>query len=172
MAATFTKIATVTVGSGGSSSIDFSSIPSTYTDLQLITSLRGSTNNSGNTLGLYIKINNATTNLSWRSLGDSNGSAFSQANSTNYTRTSINDTGSTSNTFSSAYFYFANYTSSNYKSFSIDSVVETNNSTPVDLEMVSFLWSSTSAINQITLTPESPLFAQYSTATLYGISKS
>ena len=33
MATTFTKIASVTVGSGGASSIDFTSIPSTYTDL-------------------------------------------------------------------------------------------------------------------------------------------
>jgi hypothetical protein len=30
--ATFEKIATVDVGSGGAASIDFSSIPSTYTD--------------------------------------------------------------------------------------------------------------------------------------------
>ena len=40
MANTFYKIATVTVGSGGASSIDFSSIPSTYSDLCLLLSLR------------------------------------------------------------------------------------------------------------------------------------
>lgn len=162
-------IATVTVSNGTTTSIDFSSIPSTYTDLMIKTSMRGSSNNAGNTLGLYIKINNATTNLSWRNLGNSNNSMFSQTNTTNYTRTSINDTGSTASTFSNADFYFPNYASSKYKSFSIDSVVETNGSTPIDNEMVAFLWSSTSAINQITFTPESTYFAQYSTATLYGI---
>ena len=172
MTATYKTIATVTVPSGGVASIDFSSIPSTYSDLCLVTALRGSTNNAGNTLGLYIKINNATTNLSWRSLGDSNGTTFSQANTTNYTRTSINDTGSTANVFSNASFYFPSYAGSNYKSFSIDSAVLTNGTSPVDVEMVGFLWSSTSAINQITLTPESPLFAQYSTATLFGIKNS
>ena len=38
---TFIKIASVTVGSGGASSIDFTSIPSTYTDLVVVHSLRG-----------------------------------------------------------------------------------------------------------------------------------
>ena len=38
--ATFTKIASATVGSGGASSIEFTSIPSTYTDLVIKLSMR------------------------------------------------------------------------------------------------------------------------------------
>ena len=40
MAVTFTQIASVTVGSGGAASIDFTSIPSTYTDLCIKTSIK------------------------------------------------------------------------------------------------------------------------------------
>ena len=36
MATTFFKIASATVGSGGASSIDFTSIPQTYTDLVFV----------------------------------------------------------------------------------------------------------------------------------------
>jgi hypothetical protein len=40
MATTFIKIASVTVGSGGAASMDFTSIPSTYTDLVIKVSTR------------------------------------------------------------------------------------------------------------------------------------
>jgi hypothetical protein len=40
MATTYEAIATVTVGSGGAADITFSSIPATYTDLVVKTSLR------------------------------------------------------------------------------------------------------------------------------------
>ena len=40
MANTFKKIQTVTVGSGGAASIDFTSIPQTYTDLKIVLSAR------------------------------------------------------------------------------------------------------------------------------------
>ena len=40
---TMTKLATVTVGSGGSSTITFSNIPQNYTDLVVKASLRGTT---------------------------------------------------------------------------------------------------------------------------------
>ena len=45
MAVTYKLIETVTVGSGGAASIEFSSIPQTYTDLKVVYSLR-STNSS------------------------------------------------------------------------------------------------------------------------------
>ena len=40
MADTYTLISSVTVGAGGASSIDFTSIPATYTDLLVKFSLR------------------------------------------------------------------------------------------------------------------------------------
>ena len=44
MATTYTLISSVTVGSGGAASIEFTSIPSTYTDLVLKLSARSSRN--------------------------------------------------------------------------------------------------------------------------------
>ena len=38
--ATMVKLQTVTVGSGGASSIDFTNIPQTYTDLKIVLSAR------------------------------------------------------------------------------------------------------------------------------------
>ena len=40
-------IQTVTVGAGGASSIEFTSIPQTYTDLKVVFSVRDATNNNG-----------------------------------------------------------------------------------------------------------------------------
>ena len=54
MADTFVKIATVTVGSGGAATIDFSSIPSTYTDLCIKHSLRNGSINVSNAIRLTI----------------------------------------------------------------------------------------------------------------------
>ena len=44
MASTYIPIATVTVGSGGATNIEFTSIPNTYTNLIILTSLRGTSN--------------------------------------------------------------------------------------------------------------------------------
>ena len=77
----------------------------------------------------------------------------------------------TANTFGNSEIYIPNYTGSNYKSISADSVSE-NNASAAYANLFAGLWSNTAAINQITLIPgASANFAQYSTATLYGILK-
>lgn len=166
---TFTKIATVTVGSGGASSIDFSSIPATYTDLCIKFSL-ASTSANQNTDGLAIKVNNSTANLSRRTLyGDGSGAA-----STNNTNGYIGFTSgnSATNTFGNGEIYIPNYASSNYKSMSADNVSEANQTTAYAF-LTAVLWSSTSAINQLTLYyTGGDTFKQYSAATLYGIRSS
>ena len=53
MANTFEQITTVTVGSGGASSIDFTSIPQTYTDLVIKTSAR----NTSTSTTMYLEFN-------------------------------------------------------------------------------------------------------------------
>ena len=172
MAATFTKIATVTVGSGGASSIDFSSIPATYTDICLKVSARSTA--TGNAVGRYISlsINGVTTNRNFRRVGTANGSTVYSDNSTSvYPISDMPGTTSTATTFTNTEVYFPNYAGSNNKSFSSDFVSE-DNATTAGLGLMALLWSSTSAINQLTLTSDSGNFAQYTTATLYGISNS
>lgn len=165
-----TKIATVTVGSGGASSIDLTSIPGTMTDLLLVTSLRESTGGSGGS-NTKLNFNGSTSGYSERMLRGLSGSAasYSQSGTTigwNYDNLS----GSTSNTFNNASIYIPNYAGSTYKSVSLDTVVE-NNSAEGFQVINAALWSNTAAITSIVLAPGAGTFVQYSTATLYGVTK-
>jgi hypothetical protein len=147
-------IQTVTVGSGGASSIDFTNIPQT---------IREETSASA---VAFIKFNNATANRSERYLQGNGSSATS--GTTTVLQFIACQPSDTANTFGNASIYIPNYASSNYKSVSSDSVSE-NNATSAFSRLVAGLWSDTSAINQITITTDTGDVAQYSTATLYGV---
>ena len=169
MPTTFTLIASSTVGSGGAASIDFTSIPSTYTDLVLKCSVRNSVSSSKE---LWLNFNSSTANGSARVLSG-NGSTASS-----YTATRIEGIGytngpaTTSNTFTSVDFYIPNYAGSNNKSVSADAVNE-NNATLGYNELTASLWSNTAAITSISVVlAVAETFAQYSTAYLYGIKNS
>jgi len=165
MATTYKKIASVTVGSGGASSIDFSSVPSTYTDLVIKVSARDTTANGE----FYLRFNSSTTNYSDRWLYGTGTAASSTTN----TKLDffLASSGYTANTFGNTEIYVPNYTSSNYKSVSGDSVQE-NNATASYTLLEAGLWSDTAAITSVNLIPAGGTFAQYSTATLYGIKNS
>lgn len=162
---TMTLIASSTVGSGGASSIDFTSIPSTYTDLCLKFSVR--TNGIYVVDNLGITFNGSTSSYSLKRLRG-NGSTVASA-SPSYTEAAVGTGGAaTSSTFGSGEVYIPNYAGSTNKSYSADSVTE-NNGTEAWVYMTAGLWSNTAAINQVTLTQASGSFLQYSTAYLYGV---
>jgi len=169
---TFIKIASVTVGSGGASSIDFSSIPSTYTDLVVKLSYR--TTDATNTATLISNFNNDTAgNYNNRFLfgtGSSTGSGNYTSNGSNYHGYG-NISTTTASTFANAEIYIPNYAGSAFKSSSADNVSE-NNATAANATLSANIWNSTSAINRVTLGVYAQNFAQYSTATLYGIKNS
>ena len=170
MATTFVKIATVTVGSGGAATMTFSSIPSTYTDLCLVASLRSDKPSYGFS-NYSLSINGSTSTFTTRYIEGNGASATSGSTSTGASG-NINGPASTASTFSNTQFYFPNYTSSANKSYSLDHVTEAN-ATTAWMNLTAGLWSTTSAITSLTLTEgNSSVFAQYSTATLYGISNS
>ena len=162
---TYTLISSTTVGSGGAANIEFTSIPSTYTDLLVKVSVRM----TGTYDLFWIRFNSVTTDLSGKSVqGD--GSSVASYTVEPYGRGQSNST--TSNTFSSTDFYVPNYAGSNYKPISTDSVSE-NNATQAYAALGAGLWSSTSAITSIQIVPNgSDTFVQYSSAYLYGISNS
>jgi hypothetical protein len=165
MANTYTLIASTTVGSGGASNIEFTSISSSYTDLAIYVSAR--TSYSGIEDYIRFQFNGTTTNLSCRYLYGSGSGVGSASASDNYSAI-IGDT-ATANTFANSLFYMPNYTSSNYKSFSVDSVGETN-ATTVYSTLLAGLWSNTAAVTSIKIVPfQSGNFKQYSTAYLYGV---
>jgi hypothetical protein len=164
MATTYTLISSVTVGSGGAQYIDFTSIPSTYTDLVIKASIR---NNGSFNDGTSINFNGDTSNNTGKRMYGSGSSVATDSG-----RFAINNsTGSTADTFTNMEFYIPNYTSSNYKSWSADSAME-NNGTTAYFTIVAGLWSSAAAITSIRLLNEggSTSNLQYTTAYLYGIS--
>jgi hypothetical protein len=167
--ATYIQIgSTVTVGAGGQATIEFTAIPATYTDLKLVLSARGTT--SAAYTALKISFNGSTTSYTGRQLyGDGTGAVSNNfsAEWAGY----IDAATATTSTFSSTELYVTNYAGSTNKSSSVEYAQE-NNTTTAILGMWARLWSNTAAITQITCTPEVGNFAQYSTASLYGILKS
>ena len=168
MATTFTKIASVSVGLLGATSIDFTSIPSTYTDLVIKMSARTTT---AGFRDLRLSLNGNTTSFTNRYLEGNGASVYSGSVAIRYLGT-MPGTNVTASTFTNSELYFPNYTSSNFKSYSLDATGE-NNATTNYSTLLAGLWSNTAAITSIELTPEpTNTLAQYSTATLYGVSKS
>jgi len=161
-----TKIAEVTVGSGGAASIDFTSIPNTYTDLMVVFSTRtGRANHSDE---IDIKFNGVTTNLSGRYLSGDGASAGSGSVPVIFVGYSAGST-ATSNTFGNGMAYIPNYAGSTAKSVSADGTGE-NNATNSAKLIFAGLWNSTAAITSLSLYSDSAnTFQQYSMATLYGI---
>jgi hypothetical protein len=168
MATTYTLISSVTVGSGGASNIEFTSIPATYTDLELKISLRAN-NSAVSSYNIGIGLNSATSNYAERWLRGSGTSAASSSSSssTSIYLGEIPSTEEVSN-FGNGTIYIPNYTSSNNKSVSSDTAQE-RNQTNGYLTFCGGLYSSSSAISTITLLSSQNL-TQYSTAYLYGIS--
>jgi len=164
---TMTLVSTVTVGSGGAASIDFTGIPQTGTDLLVVYSLRDT--DASTVINLTVSFNGSFANHSWKYLRGDGSTAASggSTGSSEYAR--IPGAGATSNTFGNGSLYIPNYTGSTNKSLNFDSVAE-NNGTSSWQQITAGLWSNTAAINRITLSGWTAL-AQYSTASLYTITK-
>jgi hypothetical protein len=169
MADTYTLIEKITVGAGGASSVTFTSIPQTYTDLVIKASVRGS--NSIDYQYADMIFNSNTSNYSNRFLEGTGASAVSYTSATTSVQFPIGDGNTaTASTFGNAEVYIPNYTGSANKSVSIDTVSE-NNATTARTVLGAGLWSNTSAITSIQLTAtNSTSFLQYSTFYLYGVS--
>jgi hypothetical protein len=172
MANTHKKIQTVTVGAGGASSIDFTSIPQTYSDLKIVLSARDARTVVAASVVLQLNGSSATSGSYRRIYGD--GSAgFSDSDTGGATVQSGHSNGNsgTANTFGNVEIYIPNYTGSSNKSFSSDGVAETNGATTY-MSFVAGLWADTAAITSLSVKPATAVnFLQYTTATLYGVFK-
>ena len=179
--ATYIKIASSTVGAGGAASVTFSSIPATYTDLLINISGRSSTNSSANIwddVGISFNggaVNNSITSRTAFGYSTSVGSNSNPSWPAGF----VTNPNATTSTFSNTEIYITNYTSTSLpKTFSVNTAANTNATTPINANidaMLAGLWSpgTQAAINSIAFsitTGTSPLFVQYSTFTLYGIS--
>jgi hypothetical protein len=171
MANTYTLIASSLVGSGGAANVEFTSIPSTYTDLIVKISVR--TNVNSTFWGWRMIFNASTSNYSGITL-TGNGSSISSSTQSAPWAGSINANNSTASVFSNIEVYIPNYAGSKYKSYNIEGVTE-NNATSAEHSLDSGLWSDTSAITSIKFdaTGASPSdLVQFTNIYLYGISNS
>jgi len=171
MAANYVLLEKITVGAAGASSVTFSGIPQTgYTDLVMKCSAR--TNRASFDEVIAVSFNGSTSSFSWRLLNANGTSPGSYNGTTNIMAGRAVSATATASTFSNSEVYIPNYASSNYKSFSVDSVAENNSTTLNDLDLHAGLWSNTAAITSIALTPNSGgVFNQYTTFYLYGVAK-
>lgn len=165
MANTYKALSTVTVGAGGASSISFTNIPATYTDLKLVLSARAaSTAANWALIGINGGSDTAVTLL--HVLNNSN-SVISQTYSS--FRIPINQNAYTANSFANAELYFPNYASNSNKTMSSDGTQESNTS-GIGQQFAAYKWDNTAPITSLTLTVDGGgNFAQYSTATIYGV---
>ena len=171
MANTYTLISS-NVLSSAAASVTFSSIPSTYTDLVLRSSVRLA---DGGTYGWLITRWNSNAGSYSMRLIQQNGTTIlndgrvSQSDAT-YEPPIANGTGSTANTFSSIEIYIPNYAGNANKPASIFAATETNSGTANGVDISASLWSNTSAISSIYIANQSGgNIAAGSSFYLYGI---
>jgi hypothetical protein len=159
MAATYEPIATQTLGSD-TADITFTSIPSTYTDLRLVTTILG-------TGELRLQFNGDTsTNYSYTFIAGDGSSATSSYN-VNYSYITPTYSGN-STTIPELYTAdIFSYAGSTYKTSLLTEQADKNGSGAVSRTVA--LWRSTSAINSIKIYPSSTTLRVGTTATLYGI---
>ena len=165
----FESIQTVSVGAGGAASISFTSIPQTFTHLQIRGI--GRTSRSSTQDEYKINFNGDVTNTYNRHsiVGYQLG-----VESTGFTGQSHWRAGwmaantLTANGFGAAVFDILDYTNTNkYKTGRAITSYDGNGNG--NSGFVSGLWTSTSAITQIDITPAFNSFLQYSSYALYGI---
>ena len=168
MANTYSLIETIPVGSGGTSSVTFSNIPQTYTDLLIKISARSA--NASNFDNPRISINGSTSTFTRREIYAESGSTAAESSADRIIG-NCPAASATASTFGSLEFYLPNYTSSNYKSWTSDSVAE-NNSATNSQWLLAGLWSTVTAVSSIAISLNTAAnFTQYSTFSLYGIIK-
>ena len=170
----FDVIGTTTVQSGGAASINFTSIPQTYTDLLLLCSLRSAV--SGTFSDNLIRFNSSLSDFSNKYIYANGTSTLAGSNAYSGSGGFITGApGSTNtiNTFSNTRIYIPSYaSSSDVKYYLVDGAADVNNSLAY-LHMLIGLWDNSSAITSISLvTDNATNYAQHSTATLYGIKNS
>ena len=172
----FESISTTTVGAGGSSTITFSSIPQTYTHLQIRYFAKD--NWAPGTIGEVISVRlNSDTGSNYRThylyaiqsgagtAGSSTGTYFGD----NFAMCASN---LPANTFGYGIIDFLDYTNTNkYKTAKVLTGVDSNKyytGNFVGIGATSGVWLNTSAISTITLAALNGTLQQYSSFALYG----
>ena len=175
MPGSYESIATVTVGSGGASTITFSSIPQTYTHLQLRYTAR--TTRAINNDGVVAKFNSSSANY-WYLGGHvlyGNGASASAVGGWIGSSTAggaigqIPGANANTSVFGSAVVDILDYKDTN-KNTTSRTLHGYDNNGSGEVHLMSFVWGTTSAITSIDINVGTGQnFAQYSHFALYGV---
>jgi hypothetical protein len=168
----FESIATVTVGSGGAANVEFTSIPSTYTHLQ-VRILARSTRTTSETDYMNVTLNSDTgANYSYHYLqGDGSSAAAGASASINQAYSSYigSDGASNSNIFGVNILDLLDYANTNKNTTFRFLGGMDNNGTGGKVALMSDAWYNTNAVTSIKFAPSTGSFKQYSSFALYGI---
>ena len=175
----FDSIATVTVGSGGASNVEFTNIPQTFSHLQI--RAISQTNRSSYTIeGIYMQVNGVTSaNYSRHELVSSEGyndTVSAQGGGSDYYSSILSTiSGVKANFFGAAIVDILDYSNTNkYKTIRHISGADSNGDT-LGYHTLLFLgtgalYANTNAITSIKFTPQvGTSFNQYTKFALYGI---
>lgn len=171
----YESIATVTVGSGGASTISFTSIPTTYQHLQVRMIAR--TNRASTVDAMSLRFNGVSTGsaYAWHDIigagtgggGDPFAEALASQNEIKFYRATA--ASASSSIFGTVILDVLDYANTN-KNKTVRYLGGQDQNGSGEIIFGSGLWTSTSAINQIDITSfTGNSFVQYSQLALYGI---
>lgn len=165
MATTY-KLITKNVLASDVASVTLSAIPSTFTDLRLVASVR-----AGNSL-LYLEFNGTASGYNDCHIEGSTAimQSYAYASQPSMILGAVSTTSQTSNSFGYIEAHIPEYASSRQKVLLGVGVQETN-SNPAYTVVTAGRWASTAAITSIKLTPGAGNLITGSTFYLYGITK-
>ena len=163
MASTYTPIATTTLGSAATT-VTFSSIPNTYTDLVIVCNML---NTSSTVRNVYVQFNGDTgTNYSKTVLYGNGSSAVSARDTNSSAIYSLAITAGNTTETANSIINIMNYANTTTYKTAIGRYSVTSNSVAATVG----LWRNTAAITSVVLTVDTSLnLAIGSTFTLYGI---
>ena len=173
----YDSIATVTVGGGGAADVEFTSIPATYTHLQIrgIVKLSRTTGNED----LAMRLNSDTgSNYSFHQLIGNGATVSASAGATQsymYLGETIGSWTNAASMFSANVIDILDYANTNkYKTIrTLEGGDQNGNTAPNGdtgkIGLTSGSWRNTNAITSIKIYPTGGTISQYTTYTLYGI---
>jgi hypothetical protein len=173
----FESIATTTVGSGGEAYIEFTSIPSTYTHLQVRVTAKMTSTGSGGDDGYFITFNGDTGSNYTRHMTygigtgpvyDAPGINMNYLNPYGLTYSGVYSGSNTNQAYGALIMDVLDYKNTSKKKVAKFLSGYDNNGAG-DMAFTSGLWNSTSTITSIKFAPTLTVFKQYSKFALYGI---
>ena len=174
----YESIATVTVGAGGSSSISFTSIPSTYKHLQVRYLTRTNRANIIDALDMQFNSDSTSSNyvrhcLEGTGSAVSSGAGYPQSGNYPFWIGYVPGSTMTGSVFGVGVIDILDYANTNkYKTSRILSGYDGNSASSswAEITLFSHLWMSTSAVSTLTITSSlGTALSQYSQFALYGI---